>query len=66
LGAGYKGPVFNVFYNMSANNIATIAEESKDAYEVGYKYVSHNFVFNVAIFKTEIEDFQANNFDVSD
>lgn len=63
---GYKGPGFNVFYNMSANDIAPIAEETNDAYEIGYKYASHNFVFNAAIFKTEIEGFQANNFDVSD
>jgi iron complex outermembrane receptor protein len=62
---GYKGPGFNVFYNMSANDTAPIAEETNDAYEIGYKYASHNFVFNAAIFRTEIEGFQANNFDNS-
>jgi len=63
---GYKGPGFNVFYNMSINDTRPIAEETNDAYEIGYKYASHDFVFNAAIFKTEIEGFQANNFDDSD
>ena len=62
---GYKGPGFNVFYNMSANDADPIAEETNDAYEIGYKYASSNFVFNAAIFKTKIEGFQANNFDNS-
>lgn len=63
---GYKGPGFNVFYNMSQNDTRPIAEETNDAYELGYKYASHDFMFNAAIFKTEIEGFQANNFDDSD
>jgi len=63
---GYKGPGFNVFYNMSINDTRPIAEETNDAYEIGYKYASHNFVLNAAVFKTEIEGFQANNFDTSD
>jgi len=63
---GYKGPGFNVFYNMSENDTRPIAEETNDAYELGYKYASHDFMFNAAIFKTEIEGFQANNFDDSD
>ena len=63
---GYKGPGFNVFYNMSENDTRPIAEETNDAFEIGYKYASHDFVFNAAIFRTEIEGFQANNFDNSD
>jgi len=62
---GYKGPGFNVFYNMAEKDTAPISEETNDAYEIGYKYASHDFVFNAAIFKTEIEGFQANNFDNS-
>lgn len=62
---GYKGPGFNVFYNMAEQDTAPIAEETNDAYEIGYKYASHDFMFNAAIFKTEIEGFQANNFDNS-
>jgi iron complex outermembrane receptor protein len=62
---GYKGPGFNVFYNMGANDSLPIAEETSDAYELGYKFASTNFMFNAAIFRTEIEGFQANNFDNS-
>jgi iron complex outermembrane receptor protein len=62
---GYKGPGFNVFYNMADKDTAPISEETSDAYEFGYKYASHDFMFNAAIFRTEIEGFQANNFDNS-
>ncbi|MFT5815235.1 MAG: iron complex outermembrane receptor protein [Psychroserpens sp.] len=62
---GYKGPGFNVFYNMADKDTAPISEEISDAYEFGYKYASHDFMFNAAIFRTEIEGFQANNFDNS-
>lgn len=65
---GYKGPGFNVFYNFNANgnDSAPISEETSLSYEVGYKYTSGSLMFNAAIFRTEIEDFQANNFDCSD
>lgn len=62
---GYKGPGFNVFYNMAAKDTAPIGEETSDAYELGYKYAVRDVLFNAAIFRTEIEGFQANNFDSS-
>ncbi len=62
---GYKGPGFNVFYNMAEKDTLPIAEETSDAYELGYKYAQGDFMFNAAIFRTEIEGFQANNFDNS-
>ncbi|MFT5675550.1 MAG: iron complex outermembrane receptor protein [Paraglaciecola sp.] len=58
---GYKGPAFNVFYNMSETDTLPIGEETSDAYEIGYKYASRDIVFNAAIFRTEIDGFQANN-----
>jgi iron complex outermembrane receptor protein len=58
---GYKGPAFNVFYNMSDNDTLPIGEETSDAYELGYKYASRDLIFNAAIFRTEIDGFQANN-----
>jgi iron complex outermembrane receptor protein len=58
---GYKGPAFNVFYNMSETDTLPIGEETSDAYEIGYKYASSDIVFNAAIFRTEIDGFQANN-----
>jgi iron complex outermembrane receptor protein len=58
---GYKGPAFNVFYNMADNDTLPISEETSDAYEIGYKYASRDVVVNVAAFRTEIDGFQANN-----
>ncbi|XOV78528.1 MAG: TonB-dependent receptor [Aestuariibacter sp.] len=60
---GYKGPGFNVFYNMAEKDTAPIGEETSDAYELGYKYASRDVLFNAAVFRTEIDGFQANNFD---
>ncbi len=62
---GYKGPGFNVFYNMAPNDTLPIAEETSNAFELGYKYASNKFLINVAIFTTKIKGFQANNFDNS-
>jgi len=63
---GYKGPAFNVFYNMSDKDTLPIGKESSDAYELGYKYASSNIVFNAAIFRTDIDGFQANNSELLD
>ncbi|TQV67740.1 TonB-dependent receptor [Exilibacterium tricleocarpae] len=60
---GYKGPGFNVFYNMAAVDQLGISEETSESFEIGYKYAAGNLVANVAIFTTDIEDFQANNAD---
>lgn len=58
---GYKGPAFNVFYNMSEKDTLPISDETSDAFELGYKYASNDFIFNAAVFRTEIDGFQANN-----
>lgn len=63
---GYKGPAFNVFYNMSDTDTLPIGKESSDAYELGYKYASSSIVFNAAIFRTDIDGFQANNSELLD
>lgn len=62
---GYKGPGFDVFYNMGPNAILPISDETSDTYELGLKYATGNFIANLAIFRTDIEGFQANNFDNS-
>ncbi len=62
---GYKGPAFNVFYNMGLNDTLPIGEETSDSYEIGYKYVSPTLYISATYFQTDIEDFQANNFDNS-
>lgn len=58
---GYKGPAFNVFYNMSENDTLPIGPEESDAYEIGYKYATSDLILNVAAFRTDIDGFQANN-----
>lgn len=62
---GYKGPAFNTFYNMGLNDILPIGDETSDAYEIGYKLSTGSLFANIAVFKTDIEGFQANNFDDS-
>jgi len=63
---GYKGPAFNVFYNASPDDINPIAEEESESIEVGYKYTGDSLFLSLALYKTEIDDFQANDFDASD
>jgi iron complex outermembrane receptor protein len=63
---GYKGPVFNVFYNMAPNDTLPIGPETSDAFELGYKFSNRDLVFNAAIFYTEIDGFQANNPEILD
>jgi len=63
---GYKGPGFNVFYNMSINDTRPISPETSDAYELGYKYAKGDLMVSAALFQTDIDGFQANNFDCSD
>lgn len=62
---GYKGPAFNVFYNMGNNDTLPIDKESSDAFEVGFKYASSDILLNLAAYYAEISGFQANNFDNS-
>lgn len=63
---GYKGPAFNVFYNMGPNDLAPIEAEESDSIEIGYKYSGENVSASFAAYKTEIDDFQANDFNTSD
>jgi iron complex outermembrane receptor protein len=62
---GYKGPAFNTFYNMGSNDVFPIGAEESDAVELGWKYTGEYLFLNVALFSTEIENYQANNFDNS-
>ncbi len=63
---GYKGPAFNVFYNMDTDDIEPIDAEESDSFEVGLKYQADWGLVAVAVYDTEIENFQANDFDASD
>lgn len=61
---GYKGPAYNVFFNMTINNTPVIEAETADSYELGLKstLLDGRMLFNVAAFSTKYDDFQANNF----
>lgn len=63
---GYKGPAFNVFYNMSENDTLPIGPETSDAYELGAKYATRDLIVNFAYFRTDIDGFQANNPEILD
>jgi len=59
---GYKGPAFNVFFNMSTPNTAPIAAENSNAFEAGLKnsFDHGRFIFNVDGFYTKVYNYQAN------
>jgi iron complex outermembrane receptor protein len=62
---GYKGPAFNVFFNMTApQNAVPIDEETSDSYEVGIRsrLFDRLLQFNASAFHVEYQGFQANNF----
>ncbi|MDB6089526.1 MAG: outer rane receptor protein [Gammaproteobacteria bacterium] len=61
---GYKGPAFNVFFNMAAINTAPIAPETSDAYEIGLKssFFDHRLMLNLAAYRETFENFQTNSF----
>jgi len=63
---GYKGPAFNIFFNMDDDDLAPIESEESDTIEVGLKYNIPGGLISVALYNTEIDDFQANDFDASD
>ena len=63
---GYKGPAFNVFYNMDPDDVNPIDAEESDTIELGLKFVADWGLINLAVYDMEIENFQANDFDASD
>ncbi len=63
---GYKGPAFNIFYNLSFTGTNKIAPEDSDAYEVGLKntLLDGKLTLNLAAYYAKYHNFQANNPDV--
>ena len=61
---GYKGPAYNVFFNMTANNAVPLDAETGDSYELGMKTTLFDgrMILNAAAFYAKYDDFQANNF----
>jgi len=61
---GYKGPAFNVFFNMGPNNTQVVDAETVDSYELGLKstLADGRLILNAAAFSAQYQNFQANNF----
>ncbi|MBU6267683.1 MAG: TonB-dependent receptor [Sphingomonadales bacterium] len=63
---GYKGPAYNVFFNLTATGTNVIAPETSDAFEVGLKnsLLGGHLTINLAGFYAKYHNFQANNPDL--
>jgi iron complex outermembrane receptor protein len=63
---GYKGPAFNVFFNLTTTGTPALAPETSDSIEVGLKnsLLDGRLLLNLAGFYAKYKDFQANNPDL--
>ncbi len=63
---GYKGPAYNVFFNLTATGTNTIAPETSNSYELGLKntLLGGKLVVNLDAFYAKYHNFQANNPDI--
>jgi len=63
---GYKGPAYNVFFNLTATGTNVIDAETSDAYEIGLKnqFFDRKLTLNLGIFYAKYHNFQANNPDL--
>jgi iron complex outermembrane receptor protein len=63
---GYKGPAYNIFFNLSASGTNVIEGEIADSFEIGLKnsLFDNTLILNVAAFYAKYKNFQANNPDL--
>jgi iron complex outermembrane receptor protein len=63
---GYKGPAFNVFFNMIARDTIPLEPETSDNFELGLKLTlfDRRLDLNIALFNDEVSNYQANQPDV--
>lgn len=63
---GYKGPAYNVYFNMQAIDTPVLKPEESDSYEIGLKsrLFDNRLTANVAVFDTTYDNYQANFFDL--
>ncbi len=63
---GYKGPAYNVFFNLTATGTNAIEAETADSYEVGLKntLMDGRLILNLAAYYAKYNNFQANNPDI--
>jgi len=59
---GYKGPGYNVFFNMRVFDQIAIAPETSNSYEAGLKakVLDNKLQFNLALFDMQFDNYQAN------
>jgi iron complex outermembrane receptor protein len=62
---GYKGPAYNVFFNMLARDTGALDAETSNAYEIGLKgsAFARRLTVNLAAFHTDYANYQANFYD---
>jgi len=62
LSRGYKGPAYNVFFNMSPTQDNVLAPETSESVEIGVKteLLGKTLRLNIAAFQTEYDGYQAN------
>jgi iron complex outermembrane receptor protein len=63
---GYKGPAYNIFFNLNANGTNVIEPETADAFEIGLKNTLFDgtLILNLAAYYAKYKNFQANNPDL--
>ena len=59
---GYKGPAYNVFFNMSPTQDNVLDPETSKSFEVGFKseLMERRLRLNLAAFQTDYDGYQAN------
>ena len=62
---GYKGPAYNVFFNMQPRDTGALKPEISNNWELGIKATIWNdrLTTNLAVFHSEYDNYQANFFD---
>ncbi len=60
---GYKGPAYNIFFNLTGTATNLIEPETSDAFELGLKntLLQGRMTLNLALFRADYHNFQANN-----
>jgi iron complex outermembrane receptor protein len=60
---GYKGPAYNVFFNMAKTNTPPLNPETSNSYELGFKsqLFEHRVQVNASAFWTDFSNYQANS-----
>ena len=62
---GYKGPAYNVFFNMLNRDTLALKPETSDSFELGLKASAFDrkLTANLAVFNTKYKNYQANFYD---